>query len=114
MRVDVLNTVRRLAGQTRRVEVVDVGDLGVEEVERLQHETRLVRKPISNFAIPDRGALRGDTPILDERPRAKMTDAEAAEERLSWLDRQARRDHAVQRAGNLRPCGIVIGEARAS
>jgi hypothetical protein len=41
-----------------------------------------------------------------------MTNADAAEDRPSGLDRQARRKHAVQCTGNLRSCGIIISEAR--
>ena len=37
MEVDVFDALQRLAGQARCVEIVDVGGLGVEKVERLQH-----------------------------------------------------------------------------
>ncbi len=47
--------------------------------ERLQHEAGFVRQAISDFAIPDRRALRVDTPVFDERTRAEMTNAETAE-----------------------------------
>ena len=43
MRVEVLHTVRALTRQARRVEVVYVGDLRVEEIERFQHETGPIR-----------------------------------------------------------------------
>ena len=69
MRVDVLHAVGRLAGQARCVEVVDVRDVRIEDVERLQHEASLVRQPIADLAIPNRRALRVDAPILDEGAR---------------------------------------------
>ena len=37
MEVDVFDALEGLAGQPRCVEIVDVGDLGVEETERLEH-----------------------------------------------------------------------------
>ena len=42
-----------------------------------------------------------------------MPDPQAAEHRLPWLDRDPRRDHAIERARNPLPGRVVAGEPRA-
>ena len=88
--MDVFNALFRLVRQTRGVEVIDVGHLCVKQVERFQYETRLAREPVANLAIPDGRAVRRDGRIFDQRPRTKMANSNAAEQRLSRLERQAR------------------------
>jgi hypothetical protein len=110
MCVNVLHTVSRLAGQARCVEVVNVRDVGVEDVERLQYEAGIVRQPIGHLAIPERRALRVNAPVLDERARSEMRNAKASKYRPASLERHTGRDHSVQGAGDLRAGGIAIRE----
>ena len=110
MHVNVLHSVRRLAGQTRCVDVVNVRDVRVENVEHLQHEASLARQSIANPAIPDRRALRVDAPILNEWARTEMANSKTSKYRLTGLNRHAGRDHSVQGAGDLRADRIAIRE----
>ena len=46
MGVDVFNAIRRLARKPGRVEVVDVGDLGVEDSERVARPAGTIPQPV--------------------------------------------------------------------
>ena len=111
MGMDVVDAGHGLARQSRGVEIVDVGDLGVKDVEQLEHEASLTLSDApSDLSIPESRARGLDARVLDERTRAEVADADAAEERLTRFDGRADGNHAIQRAGNLVAHRIVVGE----
>jgi len=51
MEMDVFHSTLRFTRQTRRVEVIDVGDFSVEEVEGLEHDPSFAGQPIAKPAM---------------------------------------------------------------
>jgi hypothetical protein len=94
MQMDVFYATFRLTGQTRRIEVIDVGHLGVEYVEGFKDETSFAREAAPNLAIPQRRTVRRHARILDQCPRTKMANSDTAEQSLFGLERQSGRDDA--------------------
>jgi hypothetical protein len=113
VKVNVIDPIDRLSRQARGVEVVDVGDPGVEDVERFEHDSGIGRDPVADFAVPQRRAPGRDARVLNERPRAEMTNAQAPEDRPSGLDGHAGRNDAIERARYARSRGVVVREPRA-
>src|SRR5262245_59602649 len=108
MKVDIFDSGQWLTGEPRGVEVVDVGHLGVEDVEHLEHLPRPRRQAITSFTIPDRRTVRGCAGVLDQRTRPEMTTAKAAKERLARLERHACRDDPIEGPGDAGSRWIVI------
>ena len=112
MHVYVVDTFFDLSAKTRRVEVVDVRDSGVEDIEHVQHEACLVRESISGFRIPQRRVARLDVAVFNQRTRTEVTDTKAAEDRLAPVHRQSSRDDSIERTRHEVAGRIVVGESR--
>ena len=81
VRMNIRDALGGFAWQSRWIEVIDVRDVGVEQVEYLQHDARAVGDAVSRFGIPQRRALRLDARTLDERSRTKVAHAKTAKQR---------------------------------
>src|SRR5262245_11381733 len=114
MEVDVVHSVDWLARQAGRVEVVDVRHLRVEDIERLEHESRFCTQAITDLTVPKRGALRCDTGILDQRSRPKVPTPKTAEERSRRFDREPGGDDAIERPRHTRSRTIIVRQPGAS
>src|SRR5687767_9128764 len=109
MQMDVLDAFRGFAIEPRRIEVVDIRHVGVQEVEALERETHTVGEPISNLAIPDGRGIRRDAGVLDEGPWAEVAKPDAAEYRVLRLRGDRTRYDTVERSGDVVAPGIVVG-----
>ena len=89
-------------GKTRSVEVVDVRDVGVEDVEGLQHQAGFAGQSIAGFPIPQGRVPGAHAGVFDQRARAEMAYAKAAEYRLPRFDSQTRGNHAIQSTRHMR------------
>src|SRR5262245_57883541 len=96
MRVHVFDACRRFSWQPRSVEIVDIRHVGIEDVEQLEYHTCPGRDAIADLSIPKRSAVRVDTGVLNEGARTKMTDAQAAEQRLCRLHRHTRGNDSIE------------------
>ena len=112
MRVQVVHPAVRLPAQARRVEVVDVRDVGVEQVERFERHAGALVDVDADLAVPDRRRFGRHAVVLDQRARAEVTQANAAEDAFRRLHRQGARDDPVERARNRVAGRIVVGEPR--
>lgn len=111
MRVDVVDSIGRFASKTRRVEVVDVGDVSVEQVEQLEYDASPARDVVAGFAIPQRRRLGLHACIFDERARSEMPYADTPEERPARLNRNASRNHPIESTRNVVAGRVGITEA---
>ena len=102
VRVDALHPVDRLARQPGGVEVVDVRDVRIEQVEPLDRDAQLLVQGDAELGIPDGGRCGLHAVVLDQRPGAEVSHADAAENPSGGLDRHGARDDPVERAGNVR------------
>src|SRR5581483_3413990 len=110
MRMNVGDAGERLAGQAGRVPVVDVRCFRVEDVEQLENQAHTGRQPISELAVPKRGALRRHRAILDEWPRAEVPHSQASRQPVSRLGGGSRRNDAIERTGYVRTGRIDVAE----
>src|SRR5688572_2510686 len=106
-----------LAAQLRLEEVVDVRHLRVEEVEAFDEQPHTLRELVADLAVDDRRLLRLDAGVLDERPRAEVTEPQAAErarpDASRRVDFDTGRDDAVQCTRDEVLAGRYVLEARA-
>src|SRR5262245_22308359 len=102
-----------LTRQLRLVEVRYVVVAAVEYIEQCCTELDVVREVVAGFHIDERGRLRPDAVVLDQRRRAEMPQARAAEPAARMVDREPQRRDALDRAGNAIARRIALREARA-
>ena len=89
-------------------------DLGVEQVEDLEDEAGPGREAIADFAVPQRGRLRLDAGVFDQRTRTEVAQRGCC--RRAARDGStvsAAGDHAVEGARDVVTGRIVVGESRA-
>ncbi len=79
MRVQIIDAFRRFARQSRRVEVIDIARLRVEQVESFHDNPRVPRNPNSDVAVEDRRLVGSHAAVSHERTRTEVTQAQAAE-----------------------------------
>src|SRR5579864_93891 len=96
--VDVGDAGGGLSGETGDVVVIDVAGLGVEEVEDLDGEAEVARQVVAGVEVEERGRVRAHAAVLDQRPRAEVAPAEAAEEAMRVGHRGADRRGAADRS----------------
>lgn len=111
MKVHVVDAARRFAGQSRRIEVVDVADLRVEHVEHVEVEPHARRDLVSDTRIEEVRGIRAHAVVLDEGPRTEVAVAQLAGDAVKVDEGQPDRYDAFDRAGNAISTRIVVAKA---
>ncbi len=65
MRMYIANAAGRLTAQSRGVEVVDITDLHIEQVERVENDSRVARHRNDELAVHESGRSRSHTAVFD-------------------------------------------------
>ena len=110
VRVDVVHALERLTRQPGRVEVVDIGHVGVEQIEALDCQAQLVGEVHANLSVPDRRRLRRDGPVLDERPWTEVPQPDAAGDAPGGFHGDRARDDPVERARDAIARRVNVGK----
>ncbi len=111
MKVQILDALVRLTRQARRIEVRDVVVVGIEHVQEVEaHIEPLATEP--ERRVDGSRRIRFHAAILDQRARPEVAQANAAVPTARVVVREARRDHAIDRARNLVTRRIEIREPR--
>src|SRR5579871_5239043 len=113
---------RALRRELRRVEIVDLVRVRIEEIEDVELRVPMLAEAIADARIKERRWTRAHAAVLDERARPEIAKAQSAIPGTEILDRHLGRGDDLRRFGDiaagmarldiLRPV-IGIGEARA-
>src|SRR5690348_9179812 len=105
--MNVGDAAQRLAGQARRVEVVDVARRRVQEIERVEHDVRAGRQVIAELSVEQTSWPGSDAAVFDERPRPEISQPKASEEPARSVGGQTEGHHGLRGAGDQVPGRIL-------
>src|SRR6266850_8504708 len=77
--MEVLDAAGRLPAKARRIEVVDVAGLRIEEIESVDGDPRPPVELVADVEVDERRRLRRRRAVLEEWPRAEIPQSQAAE-----------------------------------
>src|SRR5712691_5433127 len=98
MEVPVGDAARGLSRKARRIEVVDLAGLRVEEIEGVEIDLDARVEDVADAAVESRGEARPDAAVGNQRARPQAAHTQRAEEARVGPERDARRTDEVRRA----------------
>ena len=114
MQVDVVDAVRPVRRADATCRSSRCRCLRVEQVEHIDATAHALAEPIAAFDVDERGRLRADRVVFDERSRTEVPQPQAAEDvaQASTVAPPARRRVSTD-PGMRSPCRIDVGETAA-